>query len=193
MANVGSSNNLAFAPDSPLLAGEAQRKAAEMRDLALFFDAEHSGDLGLEQGHDEVLSQLKAVRDELQPLLYLLTDAFGEDNLSLVQYMALGRRLTDFKEQLLLAYSHSQLSSVLSLAVLEHPSDPDLRTLLEPPVHLGRQEAAAVFTHVDFQDPRHQILGPNGFAARVVREFQLSANSPEMGESFARPSLQEGA
>lgn len=193
MANDVSPHNPAFAPDSPHLEGEAQRKAGELRDLALFFDAEHSGDLGLEQGHDEVLSQLQAVRDELQPLLYLLTEAFVDRRLSLKEYMELGRRITTFKEQLLSTYSPSQLSGVLSLAVLDHPSDATLSTLLNPPEEFGHREAPAVFTHVDFKDPRHQILGPNGFSARVLREFRLPANSPEMGEPFSQPSQQAGA
>ena len=150
------------------------------RDLGRMLGEGRSGDLGVEKAHDEVLAQMVEVRAQLVPLLDLRANGFSDGRLDLDGYMALGAAITAFKEELRSTYSHVQLAGVLSLAVLDHPNDLELKTLLDPPEEFGRREKPAVFTHVDFQDPRHKILGPNGFAARVVREFQgpgLSAPS----------------
>lgn len=148
-------------------------------------------DLGPVLPHAEVVAELARVRSELSPLFEMQANCVPKvGKINFTGYNWISGQIAQFRHELLSAYSHDSLSGVLSLVVLEHPSD--LNTVLNP-AQQGTREKPAVFTHVDFKDPRHQILGPDGFAARVVRDFQSTFNPPALVEPFAQPSPQEGA
>ncbi len=111
------------------------------------------------------------VRSQLQPLAELQGSFFTSERVDIEAYQRLGAILAGFTDDILRTYSVGDLRGVLAFAALTHPSG--LNSLVKPPIpEEGYAEKPAVFTHVDFQETRHKILGPDGFLVQVLRRFQ---------------------